>query len=109
MRQSLHEIETEFEAGVQMDATGLPAFRVYDVDDIGTGRAAVCPYGITEMLEAFDHADNRGGFVVNAGGAVVYVAPQVDAFEIMRSRRGRNNRGRELYDQLLRWIREHRG
>lgn len=52
------------------------------MDDIGTRRQEVCSYLDTELKEARDHADNRGGYVVDLWWRVVFVSEKADVGEI---------------------------
>lgn len=106
MKQHINDIEADFDAVVAARLEGRAAFLVCDVDDIGTGRAPVCPYEIGELLEACDHADLRGGFVVNAAGRVVYVSPKADLSQV--SGRTLNVKAFALFCDVRDWIRENR-
>ncbi|TPK78225.1 hypothetical protein [Mesorhizobium sp. B2-4-17] len=67
----------EDNVGGVADAFFSPCVYLYDIDDIGSGRAPICRYNEDDLDETRDHADYRAGYVTGFDGEVVYVSPSV--------------------------------
>jgi hypothetical protein len=87
-------------------AAPADCYFVRDVADIGARRSAVCPYGAGELRDAREHADNRGGYVTDRAGRVVYVSPKVKQADLRAIRDGLAVHSDA--DLAIKWIRGHR-
>jgi hypothetical protein len=87
------------------NAAPADCYFVRDVADIGTKRSAVCPYGAGELRDAREHADNRGGYVTDTAGRVVYVSRKVKQSELRAIRDGLG--AHSDADLAIKWIRGH--
>lgn len=87
-------------------AAPADCYFVRDVADIGKRRGAVCPYGAGELRDAGKHADNRGGYVTDRGGRVVYVSPKVRQADLRAIRD--DLAAFSDADLVIKWIRRHR-
>ena len=98
------------------DAFFTPSVYVYDIDDIGAGRAPICPYNEDDLDDARDHADDRAGFVTGPAGEVIYVSPEVRPGNVVDRARAASRWALPLAEEVLafmvadlKWQAEHSG